>query len=164
MRSFFNKPTFFTACFLIGLISLMPNGAYSWFPLKQGGTEVRFIASSQAGIFEDDWDIEGSLVGGHFLNDSLHLSGLFKLGGGDEKESNLGAMATYKLNRFVFLSASGDVSDERKLGATALIHAEFNMNSFTVMPFIKLDHKKIGEIGLLQYVEVEGVLFSLGIS
>ena len=145
---------------LVMLAGLFCFGAWGWYPSKKT-SEIRLIGQTQGGIGSGDYSIEGQLLGAHVLNDNFHLGGVFKMSP-ENKDSKLGAMLTYSINKYVFISLSGDLSSKNDIGGEFILHGNFDVSAISFMPFAKINHNKIGEVGLITYFDLGGVMFSLG--
>ena len=164
MKNFFkNMPWEIRCCFGAILLSvLFLHKANAWIPSLHGVNEVRVIAKTVDGFDSGEFDVEGKIIGSHILNDDLHLSGLFKLGNGNESESKLGGALTYRINDYVSATALGDVSHARAVGGTFILHGHFGAGSLVIMPFASINDKKLADVGLVNYLDLGGVYVSFG--
>ena len=154
-------------CFIIFIACFFSLFASGYFPHVKDQTEVRLIATSKKGITNlsgENWEIEGMISGTHALTDSLSLSPVFKLSTSDSENSELGAMANYSVNKFINISVVGNINDTKDFGAIFILHGVFSIGHTSFMPFVKVDHKAIAQVGLAQSFFIEDVLFSIGVS
>ena len=133
--------------------------AYSYFPHKIGSQEVRITASSLGGIGSGKWGIEGQLVGVKSKG-NLSLAGVF---GMSSEEAHIGAEIVYEINPFVFVSMTGKFHNDTDVGANARVYLNLPAGNLDLMPFIALDHKRVGAVGAVSYFNFKDVLFSLGV-
>ena len=169
-----NAPTFISfipyalgVMAVIGGLVFCAGKADAYMPSLPDRTEVRVIATSQKGfdsLEPKNWVAEGILLGNHVLHEDFYLSGIFKLSASENENSELGALATYHINKFVSIGVAGNLNDKRDLGAIFVVNGKFRVGSMIFMPFVLVDHKAVGEIGIAQSFEIEKVLFSVGIS
>ena len=154
--------------FLIGIFTFLVSfSTFAYFPHVAGHAEMRLIATSKEGldkISSDNWNIEGYIGGNHKLAEKLSVSPVFKLSTAESENSELGALASYEINKYITASVAGNINDSKELGGILLVHGIFNVGYVDFMPFIKIDHHAVAELGLAQAFFVDGVLFTVGIS
>ena len=133
------------------------------FPHKPGAQEIRATFASKGGFTSGDWEVGGQLVGSPQTDSSLGLSGVF---GMDKEKAHIGAEVTYSVNKFVYFSLTGQFHNTTQLGALGRVYLDIPAFSDTVsfLPFVYLNHKKLGAVGLLTYFHISSVAFSVGVS
>ena len=71
---------------------------------------------------------------------------------------------TYAFNPLVYVSITGKYDNIESLGAHTRVYLNLELGNLVILPFLSLDHKRVGAIGMVGYFDVMGVLFSLGAS
>ncbi len=152
--------------FLIyGFAILASFTCFGYFPSIKNQSEMRLIATSKEGLTNmnsENWDIEGVISGNHQLADKLSVSPVFKLS--TTESSNLGALMSYEINKFITLAVAGNINDKKSFGGVLLVHGLFDVHSVKLLPFLKIDHKAVAEAGLATGFYIDRVLFSVGLS
>ena len=132
--------------------------AHSYFPHKPDSQEIRVIASSVDGLDSGKWKYDGQLIGVK-AGDSLGFAGVY---GMSKDAAYLGAEVTYSINPIVYLSLTGKYHNTNDLGGHARVYMNLELGNLSLLPFISVDHKKLGAIGVVGYFDIKGVLFSVG--
>ena len=148
--------------FLLFSVALVSNYGMANFPHKPNTQEIRLLASSTKGISEGGWLVEGQMIGVKSKN-KLSLSGVF---GMSQEKAHLGAEIIYSLNPIVFISLTGMFENTAQLGAHTRIFLDLPLagETFALMPFVSLNHKKVASFGAIVYFNIRGIMFSLGSS
>lgn len=108
----------------------------------------------------DTYALEGQMASKKILNSNIKVSGVFKLG---EEESKMGASLSYKLNKYTFITVAGDINHKRILGGAVWINTVHHLpDNIVIIPFLSIEKKEIGVIGLLIYKEIMGVDIHIG--
>ena len=141
------------------ILAMFSVSTYAYFPHKVGSQEVRFITSSIGGIGSGDWGFEGQLVGVKSKGD-LSLAGVF---GMSKEVAHIGAEVVYSVNPLVFISLTGKYENTANLGAHARVYLDIPLGDLDFMPFVTIDHKRVGSVGLVSYFHLKQVLFSVGV-
>lgn len=151
---------------LFGILMGFMSSAWGYMPFLHNHSEFRVIANSTDGVSDlspKNWLIEGHIVGSHALSGKLAMSGIFKLSTHDSSRSELGVLGSYNINKYVTLSLSGNVNDQKSLGANFIIHANIPVsNDMQILPYLKVDNQALGEAGFVYVFDVSGVVFSFG--
>ena len=56
------------------------------------------------------------------------------------------------------------MSDEIKLGSSFWVNLNLNYNGFDIKPFVNVNHKTLGEAGVIVYKRVGSTEFNVGLS
>lgn len=132
---------------------LFPLTAYSYIP-THNAQEFRVI------VDVDTYAIEGQMASKKILNKNIKISGVFKLG---EEESKMGASLSYKLNKFAFVTVAGDINHKRVLGGAVWINTVHHLpNDVVIIPFLSIEKKELGVVGLVVYKTIMGVDIHIG--
>ena len=144
---------------LFSMFLLFPNYGMSYFPHKPNSQEIRLFVSSIEGITNENWLIEGQMIGMK-SDKNLSIAGVF---GMSQDSAHLGAEIIYSINPIVFVSLTGKLENAGSFGAHSRIYLDLPLGSMlSVMPFVSLNHKKVASFGMTAYFKVKGVNFSVG--
>ncbi len=141
-------------------ILLFGFGAHAWYP-NRDAQEFRMVMSSEEGLFGSLWNIEGQLISKKFLNDDTSLGGSFKLG---EEESALAANLTYGINKYFFVTVSGNMNNKKSLGGSVWISGLLNEDDMSYLPFVLIDHNQLSSVGMVLYYDISGVSVHVGLA
>ena len=147
-------------------IGLFCMAGYGWYPVHSKN-EFRLIASGPVQHLKEPsklgklWNIEGQLVSLHAA-ENLKIGGLFSKG---HEDSSIGAHVTYSFNKYIDLTVTGGLKSIKSLGGTFIVSGNYSpLPRVLLKPFLKVDHKQVGEFGSLVYLKAEdNIWFHLGL-
>ena len=141
------KKLFILGCFI-------PIWCFGWFPSK-GGQEFRIIGTTYLENIKE-YHLEGALLS-HTQHGNISFSGHYSMNikkekGTDDTTAKLGGMIGYKINKYVTISYLADLSHIGSLGHNFYMHVDINTSAVEVMPFVSVNHEKLGEVGFVAYL------------
>ena len=141
--------------FLIMLIPLIAGG---YLPHLGKTTEFRIVASSED---FSDYTLHGQVVGGSVLHPSIKVAGLLEM---NKEQSNMKGLIEYELNEYVKLAVTAGLKNTGDGLGEFIVTGDVPYGNVDFLPFLKVSHEAVGEIGLVVYFTIKKVVLNTGFS
>ena len=138
------------------VLLLLPMFCWGYLPHQGKTTEFRIVGSSED---FSDYSIHGQVVGGSVLHPDIKIAGLLEM---NQAESNMKGLVEYHLNDFVRLGVSAGMTNKGSALGEFLITGMIPGGSLDFLPFLKVTHQAIGEVGIVVYLNINKVVFNFG--
>lgn len=125
-----------------------PHMAPAFYP-SQSKHEFRLVAKSNYGVLRD-WTIEGSMFESRQA-DKLKVTTGFRF---SKHNSAIGANIVYSVNDLVNLAVHVDLDQKIDFGGGFWVYGDYKAASFTLKPYLKVSHNKVGELGAVLYTKI----------
>ena len=147
----------FTALIGIVLVGLMSN-AFAFLPHKDKSTEFRVLVTTDD---FSNYEFNGQIVGGSVLHSKIKIAGLLEM---DKTKSAMKGYLEYQLNDYIKLGVAGGVNNNMSGVADFMIIGHIPGGGVDFLPFLKVTHKALGEVGMVFYWTIKKVVFNVGLS
>lgn len=132
--------------------------AYSYLPHKGKTTELRVVASS---VDFSDYTLHGQIVGGSVLHPDIKVAGLLEM---NKDQSQMKGLVEYDINPYVKLGLTAGLNNEGSGLGEFIITGDIPYKSMDLLPFLKVSHEAVGEVGAVLYFTVNKVVLNVGVS
>lgn len=140
------------------MLAMVSVSTYAYLPHKGKTTEFRIVASSED---FSDYTIHGQVVGGSLLHPDIKVAGLLEM---NKKQSQMKGLVEYVLNEYVKLGVTAGLNNTGDGLGEFIITGDIPYKKADFLPFLKVSHEAVGEVGLVVYFTIKKVVLNAGIS
>ena len=131
---------------------------YAYLPHKGKTTEFRIVASSQD---FSDYTIHGQIVGGSVLHPDIKIAGLLEM---NDEQSQMKGLIEYQINEFVKLGVTAGLNNKGSGLGEFIVTGDIPYGNMDLLPFLKVSHEAVGEVGAVMYFTINKVVLNTGFS
>ena len=143
---------------ILGLMIIFGLGASAYLPHKGDSKEFRLVMKSAD---FSDYSLHGQIVGGELFHPDVKVAGILEM---NSNESSMKALAEYSLNKYFKLGVLGGLNNKGYGVGDFVVTGDIPWHYGDILPFVKVSHNIVGEVGLVVYLNLGGALFNAGAS